>query len=419
MKLKHLTVAAAVTVLSACGGSSGGASSEQDVCDKLTSDSFSCDALLQDLVSEGVQPVVNSLSTKLTELDTKVSAYCAAISNGTLLEDARNAWSDVMAPLQQLQVMNFGPNTDAETGLLPFYDWESADPFNIDIAIAKSASFENIGLSVSDNEKDLVTLEYVLFDIAAIQTYSNPENENPNVKSWRTGKSDEEIQQDRCDYAKLVSSYLNDKGLSLKSAWEGYDFVAASSSKQASANEVAKALFYVDKITKDLKVKSALPQPDDSESTFDAGKLESQFANESKAAIKNNLLGTKVMLTLNDIDNSKTALNDYLTAAGFESIGTNMLTTLDAAIANIDAVNEDLYSAVKAAMDANDESVATQCKTVAGNGTYIADGASESSDIETFCALQYQLKMFTDILKGDFTTLTSFTIPPSASGDND
>lgn len=412
MKLKHLAVVAAVTVLSACGGSSGGASSE-DVCDKLASDSFSCNALLQDLVSEGVQPVVNSLSANLATLDTKVSAYCEAISNDTLLEEARDAWSDVMAPLQQLQVMNFGPNTDSETGLLPFYDWESASPFNIDIAIAKSALFSNIDLPTSDNEKDLVALEYVLFDVSAVQVYSDPDNENPSVESWRTGKSDEEIQQDRCDYAKLVSTYLSDKGLSLKSAWEGYDFVAASSSKQASANEVAKALFYVDKITKDLKVKSVLPQPDDSGSTFDAGKLESQFANESKAAIKNNLLGTKIMLTLNDSDNSKTALNDYLTAAGFESIGTNMLTTLDAAIENIDAVNSDLYTAVEGATDA------TQCKTVAGNGTYIAEGAGESSDIDTFCALQYQLKMFTDILKGEFTSSTSFTIPPSASGDND
>lgn len=415
MKIKRILTAFAVSTLAACGGSSGGSSAEQDTCDQLNSDTFSCDAMLQDLVSEGVLPVVQTLAANLSDLDTKVSTYCSDISNTTNRDLARQAWRNTMVPLQQLQVMNFGPNENDETGLLPFYDWQGANPYSIDIAIAKSALSADVGLSVSDNEKDLVTVEYVLFsDEATIQAYSDPTKENQNVKTWREGAADDnEIQQDRCDYTELVTGALKENGNALVTAWQGFDLAAKSTNQQASANEVVKALFYVDKVTKDLKVKAVLPQPDDSASDFKSNKLESQFAYESKAAIKNNLLGTKIMLTLNDSDNSKTALNDYLTAAGFESISTNMLTTLDAAIANIDAVNDDLYAAVDGATDA------TQCKTVAGNGTYIADGAGESSDIDTFCALQYQLKMFTDILKGEFTSSTSFTIPPSASGDND
>ncbi len=416
MKFNHILTLSIVSLLGACGGSSGGSSTAQDTCDKLASSTFSCDDLLRDVVSEGVLPVVQTFSTKLSELDTKVATYCDDIADDVKLAAARTAWSDVMEPLQQFQVMNFGPNSDEEVGLLPFYDWQTASPFDIDIAIAKSARFSDTGLSSSDNEKDLVTIEYVLFDVAAVQTYDNPEFENSNVKEWRTGKTDDQIQQDRCTYAKLATAALASQGTALVAAWNEFDFVAASSNKQDSANEIAKSLFYLDKITKDVKIKAVLPQPDDSTSGFRAEKLESQFAHQSKEAIENNLRGALLLLNLNDSDNSKTALDDYLVAAGQTEVAVAMQGALIDAIANVIAIEGDLYTAVEDAM--NETEIATnetQCKAVAGTGTYVSD----TSDIETFCALQYQVKTLTDILKGDFTLLTSFTIPATASGDND
>ncbi len=116
------------------------------------------------------------------------------------------------------------------------------------------------------------------------------------------------------------------------------------------------------------------------------------------------------MLTLNDTIDTKTALDDYLTAASQTGVATEMLSTLEAAIANVNAINDDVYTALSGADDE------TQCKVVAADGAYNADS---TSDVETFCALQYQVKQFTDVLKWDFTQLTSFTIPASASGDND
>lgn len=416
MKMKVLLTAGMTLVLAGCGGSSGGGVA--DACNELSTESFSCETMLTDVVAEGVAPLVESLDAGLIDLDAKVVEYCADISDPTNLANAKDAWTAVMASMQQLLPMNFGPNLDIDNGLLTFYDWQTASPFNIDIAIAQRARFpETVTLPVASNEKDLVAIEYILFDYAAIQAYDDPTKENSNVKAWRESKvTDAEIQQDRCEYATLVTSSLKTKASGLKASWQQYDLASVSSNKQNSANEVAKALFYIDKVTKDAKIKAALPQYNDATTGFFADKLESQFAKQSKEGLLNNLIGAKRLFTLNDIDNSKAGLDDYLVAAGQSDVADDMLAALDAAIANVEAIDNPgvIYDAVNNAMDEG------ACTSASGNGTY-GDGTNmaDSSDIVTFCALQYQVKAFTDILKGKFTFLTSFTIPASASGDND
>lgn len=410
VKIKSILIIAAASLLVACGSSGG--STEKDACNELSDAEFSCDALLSDIVDEGVAPAVQSFSAAVDTLHTRTTNYCADISDGSNLGLAESAWTGVMAPLQQLQVMKFGPNSDANTGLLSFYDWESANPYNIDIAIAKSSLFSQVGLSNSDNEKDLVAIEYILFSPGTVQTYADASKENENVKNWRDGKTNQQIQQDRCAYALLVTADLKTRSQSLSSQWQQFDLASQSNSKQVAANQVAEALFYLDKITKDAKIKAVLPQVDDVTSDFKSEKLESQFATQSKEAILNNLLGVKTILTLNDSDDSKTAINDYLNAAGQQVVADRMVAALDDAIANTNSIGADIYTAVNDATNANEAS----CKSYSSGSLEYVDAAS---DIESFCALQHSVKEVTDELKGDFTFLTSFTVPASASGDND
>lgn len=411
MNVKNLIIFAVASVLTACGGSSD--TVVKDSCDELSNADFSCEVMLDDIVSKGVLPAVEQFEVELNSLQTKVSDYCENISDSSKHSLAKEAWASVMAPLQQLEVMNFGPNTDTANGLRSFYDWQTANPINIDIAIAKNNLFEQVGLSNSDNEKDLVAIEYILFKPGF---YTVTVNENPNVLNWRTGKTSDEIQQDRCDYAVLIATDMKTRSAALTADWQSFDLASVSASKQVAANQVVDALFYIDKITKDLKIKATLPQPDDVDSAFKPEKLESQFAYQSKEAILNNLIGVKTILTLNDIDDSKIGIDDYLKSAGQDELAIEMNVALNAAIINVMAIDgvtgtddATIFSAV------DNASSNTDCTVSSGNGTYL----DNSSDIVTFCALQYQVKTFTDILKGDFTFLTSFTVPASASGDND
>jgi len=405
MRFKHAVLSLGMLVLAGCGGSSGG-SSVSDACNELSDDeNFSCDTMLVDLVAQGVVPVVDVFEANLVQLNTKVGEYCGEISNQTKLGAAESAWQSVMAPLQQLQVMKFGPNADLDNGLTSFYDWETANPYNIDISIAKNALFGN-GLPSSDNEKDLVAIEYVLFAPGVIQTYEDPTKENSNVKNWREGSTATEIQQDRCNYAKLITTDMENRSATLKSSWSQFDLSSVSSSKQVAANEVAQALFYVDKKTKDLKVKALLPQ--EGSDSFNANKIESEFAHIGKEHIIENLKGLKAIFTAN----GNMGLDDYLIAAGQSSVATDMLTTMNAAILNAEAIEGSIFDAVNGASNQQ------TCITLAASGLYDAD-ETNSSDIDTLCALQYNIKQFTDILKGDFVLTTSFTVPASADGDND
>lgn len=408
--MKNLVILTFTGLLTACGGSSGGSTS--DACNDLNSSVFSCDIMLNDLITEGVTPIVQKFATAVASLNTELTSYCGETGNTDKLTSAENAWSAVMQPLQQLQVMKFGPNISSSNGLLSFYDWESANAYNIDIAIAKNSLFDQVGLSNSDNEKDLVALEYIIFAPGEVQTYSDPGKENENVFEWRDGKSPDQIQQNRCDYAMLITADLEIRTASLLSQWQGFELSSQSSSKQVAANQVAEALFYLDKITKDIKIKAVLPQADDNTSNFKASGLESQFAHQSKEAILNNLLGVKTILTLNDSDDSKTAINDYLKAAGQQAVADKMVVALDDAIANTNSIGTDIYTAVNNATSANEAS----CTSYSSGSLEYVDAAS---DIERFCALQHSVKKVTDELKGDFTFLTSFTVPASASGDND
>jgi len=165
-------------------------------------------------------------------------------------------------------------------------------------------------------------------------------------------------------------------------------------------------LFYADKKTKDLKIKALLPQA--GSDSFNANKIESEFAHISKEHIIENLKGLKAIFTAN----GNMGLDDYLIAAGQSSVANDMLATLNAAIANAEAIDDSIFDAVTAG--SNQQS----CITLAASGLYDAD-ETNSSDIDTLCALQYTLKQFTDILKGDFVLTTSFTVPASADGDND
>lgn len=392
MRNKIVGISLAVLGLTACGGSDSDGT-VSDACNELSSDTFSCDTMLNDLVTEGVKPLVTEFKTELADLDEAVDAYCDA--SGTK-ELAQTAWSNAMVPLQKMQTMNFGPNADTENGLVSFYDWQTASESNIDIAIAKNAIDES-GLSTIDNRKDLIAIEYILFTTDNTVTNTS----NSTVDTWQTDSAD--IQADRCDYAQLITEDLKTRAVTLESAWHSYDLASVANSKQAAANEVTQAFFYADKQIKDAKVKSALPQ--DSSENFDASELESQFANTSKEHLINNLEGLKQILNAGD----GVGIDDYLVAVGEPEVATLLNNQIDAAIDNLDAIENTLYSAVETG------TTLETCSSLANNGS----AETNLSDVEELCKFQYTIKQLTDTLKGDFVLSTEFTIPASASGDND
>jgi predicted lipoprotein len=364
--------------------------------------------MLADLVEQGVRPLVSNLKTQLTQLNTDTVAYCADISQADKLTAAENAWLSVMETVQQLQAMEFGPSADTNTGLKSFYAWEEASPLNIDLAIAANTQ-SDAGLPGINNRKELTAIEYILFSPGTI---TNTASQNSDMQNWITATADSNadiqnaaIQNDRCDYAKLVTANLANKATDFETSWNAYSLASEVSTKQAAANEVTDALFFADKQIKDAKVKAALPQA--SGENFDALKLESQFANVSKTHLINNLVGLKRIFTANDNGHG---LDDYLASANQADVAIKMIDQIDAAIDNLEEIEGSIVTAVSGVSNSD-----ATCINLAGSGLY----SDTSSDIDVLCAFQYTIKQFTDTLKGDFIIATKFTTPASASGDND
>ena len=399
--LKNILVLSSALLLTACGGSSSSSTSSQaDACDDLASSTFNCSTMLTDLVEQGVRPLVSDLKTQLSQLNSATITYCADINVTANLTTAKNAWLSTMATIEQLQAMEFGPSTNVDNGLNSYYSWAETSPLNIDIEIAKNAQF-NAGLSTIDNRKELKAIEYVLFSPGTI---SNTVTEV--VQEWTAAANGDTtvIQNDRCDYAKLVTANLASKATEFESSWNSYTLASEAGTKQAAANIATDAMFFADKQIKDAKVKAALPQA--TAETFDASKLESQFANVSKEHLINNLKGLKRIFTAND---NGQGIDDYLAAVNEADLATLMISQIDAAISNLEAIEGTLNTAVTTGTSFE------TCSALANNGSN-ADGLS---DIEELCKFQFTITQLTDSLKEDFILATKFTTPSSVSGDND
>jgi predicted lipoprotein len=389
MKLISIGFTALVLTLTGCGGGSGGASNiVSDSCSDLNSDTFSCEQMLQDITAV-VSDNVDTLVTDLTQLDDDIGNYCSSVQDSGRLDTAKTQWLAVMENVQQLEVMQFGLIKDARDS---FYNWPLNDTCRVDVQIASDplANFDTI----ANGRRGLNAVEYILFKPEVQDSCSS----FASVSTWQDDNSPEEEKQARCGYAKRISADLVVTATALKAELVNYDITSEFTSLQTAANSISDALFYIDKQTKDAKIRDVIPQ--ESAGSFNVGLLESQFAFASTAHLKNNLIGAKAIL--------EAGLNDYLIASGQQSIATEMISTLDNAITNIDAISGNMNTAITGASDVG------ACINTAANGIY--DG---NSDIESFCALQFNIKQFTDLLKEDFTMILSFSKPAIADGDND
>ncbi len=390
MKLAFAVPLLLTLPLMGCGGGSSGSTFTTDMCQELSSDTFSCTTMLQDITTV-TQQTVATLKTDLTQLDTAIATYCSAL-DANVLPAAKTQFTSTLATVQQLEVMQFDVIDSARDN---FYNWPLNDTCKVDLQIATDPN-QNI-TEVATGRRGLNAVEYILFEE---DTLASCATSYTAVQNWISENDVTARKNARCSYALEVMADLVDRSILLANELSNQDLAGQPGTLQAAANSISDALFYVDKQTKDAKLINVLPQT--GEADFKATSLESQFAHISKEHMQNNLLGARAIFTAND----QTGLEDYLIAAGQESLAIEMLAALDAASANLDSIVGDFYTAV---------SNATDQAACINSTTYAAD----DSDIIKLCALQKNIKTFTDLLKEDFVMVLKFTKPAAADGDND
>jgi hypothetical protein len=160
-------------------------------------------------------------------------------------------------------------------------------------------------------------------------------------------------------------------------------------SEMVAIDDVFRAMFYVDKQTKDAKLGLPLGLIDGCATPPCSNLLESQWAlpNSSAPAIAANLRGLR-QLVHGGPDASADGFDDLLVGVGHPEIAVDLLDAIDAAIADAEAIDGSLQQVI----------------------------VNDTARVE---ALHGRVKAVTDILKGPFVMALMLTVPAEGAGDAD
>lgn len=394
-------------ILGACGGGGGGGGGI-GVSGSCGGD-FDCQALVTDLASGVMLPVVQDFASAAQQLDSLTGAYCSALDTAdagddtTALVAAQSAWRDAMSRWQHLEVMQVGPLLDNSGALRDnIYSWPTTDSCRVDqdVVLAQEAGYDIA--SRTPDRRGLAALEYVLFT----DTLDHSCPGNISIVSDWNGRADSERLAARCQYVQLAAADVARLSTELETAWtsaNGFlDQVANPggggrySSVQEAVNAFSDALFYVEKQTNDTKL--ALPagflRPN---SCGDVGTVcpadvESPYAGVSKQNLRDNLLALQQMfLGDNSGDSATSGFYDFFVALGEKAAADRLAADIGIAIDAVDAIPGTLAGAV-------------------------TDGASGRPLVEEAFN---RMKDVTRQLKNQFVVILGLSLPDSSAGDND
>ena len=332
-------------------------------------------------VIDQAQAVVNGqLDEVLTALD-QLDVELAELEANPLDQDARanaqDAWFTVHREWQHVEVMQMGQLGSSLTVVAgadvrdEVYSWPSVNPCRVDQETVESnwdqPEFFTANLV---NSYGVDALEQLLFGPEEDQCVSQV-----GIDSDWANLGTEGVASNRVAFAQAVSGGIR------AHAEVGVDLSYADD--QEGLNEILRALFYLDKITKDLKL-ARTAGIKDCGTEICPEEAESQVAGASTDAVHANLEGFRILFT----GGEGAGLDDLLIGAGREDLATDILVQLDEAEAAALAVGGPLDVAVV-------------------------------DDMDAVLTLHAEVKDVTDLLKGELTTVLALQIPIEASGDND
>lgn len=341
-------------------------------------------------------------------LQAAVQAYADAADSdpdgtGEPLAAAQQAWRDTVVHWQQLELMQVGPAAPSLNGIGgedlrdAIYSWPTADTCSVDRALVDEAYAQDDFFTTQLVwAYGLDALEYLLFVHDAEHTCpTQVQLDGP----WGA-LAFEEIERRRAQYAQVVAQGIATQASTLATRWspEGDDFAAALAqpgqgaspyaSEAEALDEVFRAIFYVDKQTKDAKLGLPLGLIDGCPAVPCTNLMESPWSAESTRAIEANLRALKLMVQGGPDPETAAGFDDLLEGIGQPQIASDLLGRIDTGIAMAEGFGDPLQQAI-------------------------------SSDPAAVEALHGAIKDITDILKGPFVMSLMLTIPAEGAGDAD
>ncbi len=324
------------------------------------------------VLGESIQQVLVDLEA----LQIIVASWEESPTDVALQEEAQQAWRVAFASWQRVEVMQLGSLGSSLTVIGgadvrdEVYSWPTVNPCRVDQETVEEA-WDDPDFFTSNlvNSYGFDALEQVLFggsvNACPVQVGID--------QAW-DGLGEEGVQANRASFAVALSAQLElELSEPVVIEWE---------SDQVGLNEIIRALFYLDKVTKDLKMARPMGLVDCG-TEICPEETEAILSGASMDAVVENLEGFRLLFT----GGEGAGLDDLLMAAGRQDLADDLLSAIDAAV--------------------------VACTTDRGMDELVVD------ELETAEAAYQAVKAVTDLFKGDLTTVLALQIPNEAAGDHD
>lgn len=415
----HLTLAATAMVVWACAdpngedlsGSSSGGSAETSEGETPATAGGSSDGaevtaqdVLVSLADNVFAPTHVAFSEAADTFSSAAATHAAAVADGGDVQTSREAvevaFVELAAALQHVELLQIGPGAgsagiEGEFLRDELYSWPAVNTCRIDqeLVAGEYGAPDFIDTRLV-NVYGFDALEYLLFAPTSDNTCPPQLPINGSGEWAALGEAELEVR--RTAYAAVVASAMATVADDLESTWaeggtwHGYLSDPNSGplgSTSAAMDEVLRAIFYIDKSLKDIKLARPAGLKDCSADVC-LEDVESPWAGVSKENAVANLAAFRELFWAGPSGDEGVGFDDWLTAVGEGALGDEMLADTDAAIEALEAIDGSFVEALTADADALD--------------------VSHAAVVE-----------LTDDLKGDFPVVLMLNIPTEAAGDAD
>lgn len=383
-----------IAVAAACSGSTGSKDARPD-------DGFDRSALLAHLSREVLFPMQTAFAEKASALPAAIGAYCDALdagTPGTTLDAARAAFAEAVDAWQLPDAVLVGPAAmDAKTLRGYIYGWPNSSPCEVDKDVASRwadpSSYDVSKELVSS--RSLTAVELLLYPTSDAHNCINP------PAGWDALGAD--LPRARCRLAQAIATDVAAQASTLVTAWSadggGYVDDLANAGKSGSSlpsahgavNLISDAMFYVDRMVKDMKLAETAGIAVNSCDAVQmpcVREVELRYADRATFAIRANLDALRQVFTGDTAAGMGIGFDDFLVTVGHPDLAERMTASLDGAIAAAAALPDSFLTAL-------------------------------DSNYEAVVATHAAVRAFTDDLKSQFLTVLALEIPDDVAADND
>jgi uncharacterized protein len=394
MALFRFACSLAVTAVVACSSDSSGPKPPDD-------ELFDRRAMLAHLGNNLLLPIQADFATRAAALPVALSAHCDALDAGNgpaTLPAAQAALSAAVDSWERADALLIGPaamDGKALRGMI--YGWPLLSACDLDRDVASRwadpASYDVTKKLL--NARSLSAVEYLLYPQTAMHSCVT------TPVGWDALGAN--LPRARCRLALAIATDVSSLGAQLHAAWraDGGNYAgqlatagtsgSTLTNAHAAVNQLSDALFYVDKMVKDMKLAEAAGIAVNSCETVQMPclrEVELRFADRSTFAIRANLAALREAFTGTTARGDGPGFDDFLVALGSAELATRMTANLDASIALAASLPDSFLTAL-------------------------------DQDYAKVVATHAAVRAFTDDLKSQFLTVLALEIPDDAATDND